>query len=53
MKALQTRLQALGHDVGKIDGILGSGTRAALQKEQLKLGLPADGWATQNLLEAL
>ncbi|QLL63816.1 lytic murein transglycosylase [Sinorhizobium mexicanum] len=53
MKALQTRLQALGHDVGKIDGILGSGTRTALQKEQLKLGLPADGWATPELLSAL
>jgi lytic murein transglycosylase len=53
MKALQTRLQALGHNVGKIDGILGSGTRAALQKEQLKLGLPADGWATPDLLNAL
>ncbi|MCA1439601.1 lytic murein transglycosylase [Ensifer sp. IC4062] len=53
MKALQTRLQALGHDVGKIDGILGSGTRTALQKEQLKLGLPADGWATPELLGAL
>ncbi len=53
MKQLQTRLQALGHDVGKIDGILGSGTRAAIQKEQLRLGLPADGWATQALLSAL
>lgn len=53
MKALQTRLQALGHDVGKIDGILGSGTRAALQKEQLRLGLPADGWATTAVLQAL
>lgn len=53
MKQLQTRLQSLGHDVGKIDGILGSGTRAAIQKEQLRLGLPADGWATQALLSAL
>ncbi|MQW87451.1 lytic murein transglycosylase [Sinorhizobium saheli] len=53
MKALQQRLQALGHDVGKVDGILGSGTRAALQKEQLKLGLPADGWATPAVLNAL
>ena len=53
MKQLQTKLQALGHDVGKIDGILGSGTRAAIQKEQLRLGLPADGWATQALLSAL
>lgn len=53
MKALQVKLQAIGHDVGKIDGILGSGTRAAIQKEQLRLGLPADGWATQSLLNAL
>lgn len=53
MKALQTRLQELGHDVGKIDGILGSGTRAAIQKEQLRLGIPADGWATRALLGAL
>ena len=53
MKQLQTKLQALGHDVGKIDGILGSGTRAAIQKEQLRLGMPADGWATQALLAAL
>jgi lytic murein transglycosylase len=53
MKQLQTKLQGLGHDVGKIDGILGSGTRAAIQKEQLRLGMPADGWATQALLSAL
>ncbi len=53
MKQLQTKLNALGHDVGKIDGILGSGTRTAIQKEQQKLGLPADGWATQALLSAL
>ncbi|WP_112816126.1 lytic murein transglycosylase [Ensifer sp.] len=53
MKALQTKLQTLGHDVGKVDGILGSGTRAALQKEQLRLGRPADGWATLDLLNAL
>jgi lytic murein transglycosylase len=53
MKALQAKLQTMGHDVGKIDGILGSGTRAALQKEQLRLGLPADGWATETVLNAL
>lgn len=53
MKALQEKLAALGHDVGKIDGILGAGTRAAVQKEQLRLGLPADGWPTLALLDAL
>jgi peptidoglycan hydrolase-like protein with peptidoglycan-binding domain len=53
MKALQEKLAALGHDVGQIDGILGAGTRAAVQKEQARLGLPADGWPTQALLDAL
>jgi lytic murein transglycosylase len=53
MKALQTKLEALGHNIGKVDGILGSGTRQAVQKEQARLGQPADGWPTQNLLSAL
>lgn len=53
MKMLQEKLQARGHDVGKIDGILGSGTRVAIQKEQMRLGMPADGWATPALLGAL
>lgn len=53
MRDLQTKLQALGHDVGKIDGILGAGTRVAIQKEQQRLGMPADGWATPQLLNAL
>ncbi|MDM7931256.1 lytic murein transglycosylase [Tabrizicola sp.] len=53
MKALQEKLAARGHDVGKIDGILGAGTRSAVQKEQLRLGLAADGWPTRALLEAL
>ncbi len=53
MKQLQTKLDAHGHDVGKIDGILGSGTRQAVQKEQARLGMPADGWPTLALLQAL
>jgi lytic murein transglycosylase len=53
MKSLQEKLTALGHDVGEIDGILGAGTRAAVQKEQVRLGLPADGWPTQALLDVL
>ncbi len=53
MSALQTKLQSLGHDVGKIDGILGAGTRVAVQKEQQRVGLPADGWPTPALLNAL
>jgi lytic murein transglycosylase len=50
MKELQRRLAARGHDVGKIDGILGAGTRAAVQSEQKRLGLPADAWPTRALL---
>ncbi|KJF68301.1 lytic murein transglycosylase [Rhizobium nepotum] len=53
MKELQTKLEAHGHNVGKVDGILGSGTRIAIQKEQQRLGIPADGWPSQGLLQAL
>ena len=53
MKALQKKLRARGHDVGRIDGVLGAGTRAAVRKEQARLGLPADGWPTRTLLERL
>ncbi|TDL81630.1 lytic murein transglycosylase [Palleronia sediminis] len=53
MKDLQSRLAARGHDVGKIDGILGAGTRAAVRAEQARLGLPADAWPTRQLLNAL
>lgn len=53
MKALQTKLAAKGYDVGKIDGILGAGTRAAVQAEQSRLGLPADAWPTRDLLNRL
>ena len=53
MKQLQQKLAARGHDVGKIDGILGGGTRAAVRAEQLRLGIPADGWPDQALLGKL
>ena len=53
MVALQEKLTALGHDVGKIDGILGAATRVAIQKEQARLGLPADAWPTKDLLNGL
>ncbi|MGB7262208.1 MAG: lytic murein transglycosylase [Albidovulum sp.] len=53
MKSLQTKLRARGHDVGKIDGILGALTRAAVQAEQARLGLPADAWPTRALLDRL
>ncbi|PWE28851.1 lytic murein transglycosylase [Maritimibacter sp. 55A14] len=53
MEALQRKLKARGHDVGGIDGILGAKTREAVQREQIRLGLPADAWPTRALLEAL
>lgn len=53
MKSLQQKLQARGHDVGGVDGILGKLTREAVQKEQLRLGLPADAWPTPDLLSKL
>jgi len=53
MIALQQKLTARGHDVGGIDGILGAMTRAAVQAEQVRLGLPADAWPTRDLLERL
>lgn len=53
MKQLQTKLAAMGYDMGKIDGILGARTRAAVQAEQQRLGLPADAWPTPALLGKL
>ncbi|MEP0507081.1 MAG: peptidoglycan-binding domain-containing protein, partial [Aurantimonas coralicida] len=49
----QQRLTDLGYDTGGIDGIIGENTRAAVRKEQMRLGLPADGWPTPDLLRAL
>ena len=53
MKQLQQKLQSMGYDVGKIDGILGAKTRDAVQREQQRVGLPADAWPTPALLSRL
>src|SRR5690606_34020678 len=53
IKLLQQKLADRGHDVGGIDGILGFNAREAVRKEQLRLGLPADGWPTPALLTGL
>ena len=53
MKELQTKLEAKGYDVGTVDGILGTNTREAIRKEQMRLGLPVDGWPTPALLAKL
>jgi peptidoglycan hydrolase-like protein with peptidoglycan-binding domain len=36
-----------------VDGILGEKTREAVQREQERLGLPADAWPTPELLNRL
>jgi lytic murein transglycosylase len=53
MQQLQQKLSARGHDVGGVDGILGAMTRAAVQSEQQRLGMPADAWPTLDLLNQL
>jgi len=53
MKRLQKALQKRGNDVGKVDGILGANTRKAVQREQQRLGVPADAWPTPALLSKL
>ncbi|WP_266036088.1 peptidoglycan-binding domain-containing protein, partial [Brucella intermedia] len=50
---LQTKLQARGYEMGKIDGVFGVATRDAVRAEQLRLGMPADSWPTQELLDKL
>jgi lytic murein transglycosylase len=51
---LQKLLTKAGYDgVGEIDGKIGSGTRAAVKKAQLKLGLPADSYPTPELIARL
>ena len=53
MKLLQQKLVNRGYDVGSIDGVLGLNTREAVRQEQIRLGLPADGWPTSALLVGL
>jgi len=50
---IQTRLNAQGYDVGKVDGVLGLKTRKAARLFQGKVGLPQDGYANKALLMAL
>ena len=48
---LQAGLNKLGFGAGSVDGIIGRGTRAALQKFQTSKGLVADGFPTLQMLE--
>lgn len=50
---LQDRLNASGFDTGVPDGIVGANTRRAIRAYQQKLGWPADGYPTDELLAQL
>ena len=52
-KSLQRLLVKRGFDVGKIDGIIGAKTRAAVKAMQIKYGLIADSYPTPELLRRL
>ena len=50
---LQQALTDRGYAPGPVDGIVGAGTRRALRAFQRDNGLPADGYASAAMLEAL
>jgi lytic murein transglycosylase len=50
-KDLQSGLNKLNYSAGTVDGIIGRGTRGALQKFQKDKGLIADGFPTTDMLD--
>lgn len=50
---LQNLLAGNGFDPGSADGIIGANTRKAVRSFQQRLGWPADGYPTSELLEIL
>jgi len=54
MMDLQRLLISKGYEgVGEVDGKFGAGTRTAVKKAQMKVGLPADSYPTAELIERL
>jgi hypothetical protein len=53
VRELQQLLAKRGFDVGKIDGVIGEGTREAVRQLQIKFGMPADSYPTVELLARL
>jgi lytic murein transglycosylase len=53
LKMIQQLLRERGFDVGKIDGVAGAQTRAAVKQTQIKFGLPADSYPSHELLARL
>jgi lytic murein transglycosylase len=50
---LQELLMRHGYDVGKLDGIIGAATRDAIRQAQIKFGLPADSYPSDELFQRL
>ena len=50
---IQERLNLLGYNAGGVDGVAGSRTRDALRRFQSERGLPADGFPSHHMLNAL
>lgn len=50
---MQRRLTALGFDAGTVDGVIGTGTRAAVRAFQKSRSLPEDGHPDLALLDRL
>lgn len=53
VKELQQLLSRQGHDAGEADGKLGVQTRQAIRQAQLKFGLPADAYPSDELFGRL
>jgi lytic murein transglycosylase len=53
LKEVQQLLAQRGFDVGKIDGVIGAASRAAIRTTQVKYGLPADAYPSAELLNRL
>jgi lytic murein transglycosylase len=53
VREVQMLLARAGHDVGKIDGVIGVKTRAAVKQMQVRFGLPADSYPDAALLDRL
>jgi membrane-bound lytic murein transglycosylase B len=53
MQQFQEKLNQLGFDVGKADGILGPATRKGVRGFQITVGLIADGYPSKETVEAV
>jgi len=53
VRDVQTRLNERGYDVGTPDGIPGARTRAAVQEEQRRAGLPENGRVGRKIYDLL